>query len=203
MVDLKLSSDEELIYLLNESNILAFNEIYGRYWMKLLAQATYGLQNEAEAEECVQDVFVKIWNNRASLSLKFKLSTYLFRAIKNQVINVLEKRYALRNQLVPLSQEADVSSAISADAGLLEKELLAALEAAVAALPEKCGIVYRKSRFEGKTNQEIAQEMGISEKTVEGHITKAIKEIREGLDGPAFACFFLYLELTRHTHLLN
>lgn len=203
MGDLKHLSDEELIYWLNESNVLAFNEIYNRYWMKLLAQATYDLQNESEAEECVQDVFVKIWNNRATLSLRFKLSTYLYRAIKNQIINVLEKRYAKRNQLLPLPADLDVGSVLSADSVLLEKELLAALEAAVAALPEKCGVVYRMSRFEGKTNQEIARELGISEKTVEGHVTKAIKDIREGLDGPAFACICLYLELTHHTHFLN
>ncbi|BAV06958.1 RNA polymerase, sigma subunit, ECF family [Filimonas lacunae] len=203
MRDLQHLSDEELVHFLNEGNEWAFSEIYNRYWMKLLAQATYDLQNEAEAEECVQDVFVKIWKNRASLTLRYQLSTYLYRAIKNQAINVLEARYAKRNQLLPLPAHVPGGAAPSADAALLEKELMAALEAAIAALPEKCAVVYRMSRLEGKNNQQIASELGIAEKTVEGHITKAIKGIREGLDGPAFACFFVCFELSHHTHLLH
>jgi len=182
MGNLNKLGDGELIDMLNESNEKAFKEIYDRYWTKLLAQATYDLQNEAEAEECVQDVFVKIWNNRKSLSIRYKLSTYLYRAIKNQVINTLEKRYAKRNQLSSYPADSTVSMEPAADAAMLEKELLTALEAAIDALPEKCSIVYRMSRIEGQNNQKIAAQLGIAEKTVEGHLTRAIKDIRSNLD---------------------
>lgn len=174
---LKRLTDDELIRLVNASDEKAFNEVYDRYATKLLAQATYDLRNADEAEECVHDVFIKLWRNRANLNLQYRLSTYLYRAVKNQVINTLEKRHTLRNNLESTNINMQHDFAPSADALLIEKEMLAAMEAAIDLLPDKCAAVYRLSRLEQRSNREISLELGIAEKTVEGHITRAIKNI--------------------------
>lgn len=180
MAELKDLNDDDLIRLIKTNNEKAFNEIYNRYWSRLLAQATYDLQDKDDAEECVHDVFIKLWKNRANITLNHKLSTYLYRAVKNQVINTLEKRFALRNKIACLTDISD-NFVPSADATIIEKELLAALEQAIDNLPDKCAIVYRLSRNGNKSNREISAQLGISEKTVEAHITRALKNISDAV----------------------
>ncbi len=115
--------------------------------------------------------------------LTHSLATYLSTAVKYQIINRLDKRYAAKNlQTTELTAEMELPmQAAAADTRLLENELMQRLETTVCRLPEKCRMVYRLSREEGRTNKEIAQELAISEKTVEGHLTKALHEIRNSL----------------------
>ena len=198
MGNLSALTDDELISLLNESNEKAFNEVYRRYWQKLLAQAMYELKNETEAEECVQDIFIRIWKNRCSLSLEHKLSTYLYRAVKNQVINIHHRNYALRNKLEYYSVNQNNLFEPSADSALIEKELIAELEAAIDALPSKCSSVYRLRRVENKTTEEIASQLGIAQKTVEGHMTRALKRLGDSFSHtPVTILSFILLHLIR------
>lgn len=177
MGNLKELKDEELILLLNQSDERALVEIYNRYWNKLLAQARWDLRNEADAEDCIQELFIKLWNCRTGLTLRHKLSTYLYRAVKNQTINMLAKRNSKRNNIVFEEATGMEIFAPSADSSLLEKEMLQILEAAIDALPDKCSKIYRMSRIDGQSNKEIAKQLDVAEKTVEGHITRAIKQV--------------------------
>lgn len=193
MGNLKEIKDEDLILLLNESDDKALVEIYDRYWNKLLAQAKWDLRDEVDAEDCVQDVFIKLWNCRAGLTLRHKLSTYLYRAVKNQTINMLAKRNSTRNHMA--FEEATGIEIFSppADSSLLEKEMLQILEAAIDALPEKCSKIYRLSRIDGQSNKEIAEQMDVAEKTVEGHITRAIKHVATYFSVTTTILFLIYL----------
>lgn len=157
-------------------------EIYNRYWDKLLAVAVNRLDDEQEAEECVQDVFVSLWKRRSQLELRYQLSTYLWMAVKYQVINRLDKRYAKRSLQTTGMPDNEPAVIPSGEALVFEKELLERIEQAIGQLPEKCRIIYRMSREEGKTTREIARQLNISEKTVEGHITRALKDIRKYLN---------------------
>ncbi|HWW41944.1 RNA polymerase sigma-70 factor [Pedobacter sp.] len=177
MGNLKELKDEELILLLNQSDERALVEIYDRYWNKLLAQARWDLRDEADAEDCIQELFIKLWNCRTGLTLRYKLSTYLYRAVKNQTINMLAKRNSKRNNIVFEEATGIEIFAPSADSSLLEKEMLQILEAAIDSLPEKCSKIYRMSRIDGQSNKEIARQLDVAEKTVEGHITRAIKQV--------------------------
>jgi RNA polymerase sigma-70 factor (ECF subfamily) len=122
---------------------------------------------EAEAEECVQDVFVSLWRRRHEIELRYSLSTYLWVAVKHQVINRLDNRYAKRT--LRTTELVDETIVPSSEEQLLEKELREQIAATVSRLPEKCRMVYRLSREEGKSNKEIAEELNISEKTVYLH----------------------------------
>jgi len=195
MKDYGTFSDHDLVLLLRENDQEALREIYARYWDKLLSIAINRLSNEEEAEECIQDVFLSLWRRRGDLVLNHALSTYLWAAVKYQVINRLDKRYAKRNiKTVELVDEFTVPSA---EAYLFEKELKERIEAMVELLPEKCKMVYRMSRDEGKSNKQIASELNISEKTVEGHMNRALKDIRTNLTlfVPAFLIVYILNDL--------
>jgi len=199
MASLVKHSDMELLALLKDGNQHAFTEIFDRYWDKLLAVAVNRLNDEQEAEECVQDVFVSFWRRRDEIVLAHNLSTYLWAATKYQVLNRLDKRYTRRQLKTTEIVDENVIGLHSPEVYLLEKELMAHIESAIQELPEKCRMIYRMSREEGKTNREIAAELDIAEKTVEGHITRALRDIRTNLTSiaPAFLITQILDELHR------
>ena len=174
-------SDGELVQLVKCDDQKALSELFNRYWDKLFVVATHRLNNPEIAEECVQDVFVSLWQRRKDLELKYSIGTYFAVAIKYRVINQMDIHYRAKNKLERAAQAAEPAFAPSADQLLLEKELLSQIEVAVEKLPEKCRIVFRKSREEGKTQKQIASELGVSEKTVEAHMSKALRNLRTDL----------------------
>lgn len=119
-------TDEQLLDFVAKGDHIAFNEIYERYWDRLLSVAVNRLDNEEDAEECVQDVFLSLWNRRETTKLKYKLSTYLWAAVKYQIINRLNTRYALKNQFV--HEDMPEVRVPAADVPLLEKELMETIE---------------------------------------------------------------------------
>lgn len=176
--------EQMLLQRLRDGDERAMGEIFDRYWERLLAMAYHRLGNLEEAEECVQDVFVKLWNLRHKLELRYRLYTYLAAGIRYRVYDILDKQY--RRQL-PVGQlepdmDAEGEEDYRADWGVLEQELLAQVEAAVYRLPAKCRLVYRLSHQEGLNNAAIASHLGIAEKTVEAHLTKANKAIKDSLN---------------------
>jgi RNA polymerase sigma-70 factor (family 1) len=180
-----------LISALNRDDERALKELYDVYWMKLLAIASNRLDDDADAEECVQDVFIGLWRNRHKINITHSLNAYLAAAVKNQVFNRLAKRYTKKHNI---NFQPEQVSNISADSKLLEQDLFTSLEAAIKELPEKCQMVYRMSRLEGKTNSMIAAELNVSQKTVEGHMTKAILSIKKRFSSNTIPIFLSLLE---------
>nr|WP_226904955.1 RNA polymerase sigma-70 factor [Pedobacter schmidteae] len=173
-------TDNELTILLKKGDESAFTEIYNRYWDKLFAVAYHRVDSEPEAEEIVQDVFLSLWNRRLQLELTHSIGTYLAVAVKYQVINKLSKRHRKRKHLetIVVTEQAEESTDLWFD----EKELRIQLERVVNSLPEKCRLVFLMSREEGKSTRQIAEDLNIAEKTVEAHMTRALKEIRNSLN---------------------
>ena len=120
---------------------------------------------------------MNLWEGRADLTLKISFKAYLFQSARNRCLNALRDE----KDTVPIEGGEEYGYALAADTSVEMEELNRLIEEAVCSLPNKCGQVYRKSREEGKTNQEIAGEMGISVKTVEAQITKALKHIKKFL----------------------
>jgi RNA polymerase sigma-70 factor (family 1) len=180
MTDFNTLEEDELINLLQQEKLGAFREIYTRYWKQLYADAYKRLKNKEMAEEIVQEVFTSLWHKRGVLNIKQTLGGYLFASVSNLVIdqyrkNLVRARYKESFKLVYSETDNSTEDAI------LAKELEHTIEHEVNSLPDKCRSVFELSRVEHKTNKEIACELGISEKTVEHHITKALKHIRLGL----------------------
>lgn len=193
MAEIDILSDEELVLLLKEGSEPALSALYLRYWSKLLAVATNRLDDAEEAEECVQDVFFRLWQRRKELKLSHSLATYLAVAVKYRVINAMDKQYRIRNRMKRFLPEVPQHAVFSTEDYILEKELQETITASINKLPEKCRIVFKMSREQGLTHRQIASELDISEKTVEAHISKAIKDIKNNLvvSLPAFLAYFI------------
>jgi len=188
MPDYSKQSDLQLVALLKQGEEQALSELYMRYWDKLLVVAANHLDSPEEAEEVLQDIFFSLWQRRETLALKYSLATYLSVAVKYRIINLMDKQYRLRHKMESRIADAELLSP-SAETGLLEKELMEQIAAAVKRLPEKCRIVFTMSREQGLSHKQIAAELNISEKTVTNHLTKAMKDLKDGLNSNSFLLF--------------
>lgn len=176
-------TDNELVELIKTDNQHAFTEIYNRFWDKLLAVALNRLENLEEAEECVHDVFLKLWRLRQKLELKYSLSTYLAAAIRYRSYDLMAGQYRKQRQATQdlAGVNTDIADAHLADAHLLEQELMDMIAQSVRQLPDKCRVVYQMSREQGLSNKQIAAELNVSEKAVEAHLSRAFKGIKSNL----------------------
>lgn len=180
MYDYVEMADDDLINLLKADDHHAFTVIYNRYWDKLFAIGYRRINNQSDAEEIVQDVFFTLWKRRKVLDLRHGLSTYLAAAVKYQVINRLAKEEVRRKHLDRAAETTCIRES-STEIWLSEKEAMLKLEQCILQLPEKCRLVFELSRKEGKSTKQIAEQLRISEKTAEAHITKALSSIRNSL----------------------
>lgn len=177
--DLQFHSDEELLLLLQKGEHHAFREIYKKYWDKLLYLAGKKLGDLSEAESIVQDVFVDLWQRRETLEIKHELAGYLVVAVRYRMLNFLARQQRAETYLRDTARSLSPADR-STEEWLGFEELRGWLEKIVANLPEKCRLAYRL-RGEGYSQREIAQQMNVSEKTVETHISRALKILRTGL----------------------
>jgi len=181
-------TDPELLQLLQEDDDDAFTAIYLRYWDRLTAVAMNRLGSLEEAREVVQEVFCNLWRRREQLEIDHSLNTYLAAAVKYEVF----KRFAVKSRHRRLRQQA-LDGWQEAAEDILDKlhanELQSELFSLVKALPEKCRIVFQLSRDKGYTQKQIASELGIAEKTVEAHLSSALRKLRVGLSH-LFTLFF-------------
>jgi RNA polymerase sigma-70 factor (family 1) len=158
----------------------AFEQVFKSYYALLCRYAKSLVNDLDEAEEVVQNTFYMIWNKRESLEITGSLKAYLYRAVHNDCLNKLKH---LQVRKVHAEDYKHSNAGAYEDAGkvLQGKELRQKIEQAIAALPEQCGKVFRLSRFEELKYHEIAEQLQISVKTVENHMGKALKHMREQL----------------------
>ena len=173
-------TDADLIMSLREGNGDAFAEIYNRYWKQLLAIAYNHCRDKIIAEEIVQEVFIGLWNRRNELYIDH-VNAYLATAVRLSVFKqyVREKR---RDQIK--EQAAGPILSTWDEEKIYTRFLQQHINGIVEVLPEKCRLVFKLSRDEGLSIPEVAQRMGIAEKTAEAHLTKALKVLKLRLNRP-------------------
>ncbi len=140
----------------------------------------------------MQDIFFRLWQRRKELELRYSLSTYLAVAVRYRITDVMDHRHRKRNKVISLL-DYDSQTSPSPEELIFEKKLREQIEASIKRLPEKCRIIFRMSREQGLTYKQISGELVISEKTVEAHMSKALKDMRNNLTVvvPAFILCFL------------
>jgi RNA polymerase sigma-70 factor (ECF subfamily) len=181
--DLSSYTDEALVDLFTGSRANeAFEQLFNRYWEKLLVHAKIKLDNEADAEEVVQQVFVNLWNRRNSIRLSYNFYTYIASSVKYEIFNLLSKQQKQKNLALKAGKKLkkiEKEDIITEHYNYEDK--LATLQQELAKLPEKSRIIFLMSRRGEQSGKEIAEKLDISPKTVEAHITKAIKHLRSSL----------------------
>ncbi|NLU90471.1 RNA polymerase sigma factor [Chitinophaga sp. Ak27] len=182
------NTDEELLQLLMQNNEPAFRQLHKRYWKKLLVKAYTQLQSYADAEELVQDVFINIWYRRHSLQIKYSFHTYISAVIRYKIF----EKIAANKRRPAMEDTTDcIISDHSTELWLEGEELKATIESVIDTLPEKCQLVFRLSREQGMTEKQIAHALRISRKTVESHMSKALRILRGAVNH--LRCFFYSL----------
>lgn len=152
-----------------------------REMFPLLCQTVYKvLPQSAVAEDLAQETLLELWRRRDQLDIRLSLRAYLRRAVLNKTLN-----YIRDNRLLPEEDAGKDLEAPHTDAlqQMAASELQEKIDQAVDGLPPRCRMVFVLSRFEELSNAEIAARLGISAKTVENQMTKALKQLRESL-GP-------------------
>ncbi|QEC53770.1 RNA polymerase sigma-70 factor (ECF subfamily) [Anseongella ginsenosidimutans] len=190
MRDYEKLSDNDLTGLLKKGNIAAFEEIYNRYWSRLYSAAYKRVKSREVCQEIIQDLFTSLWLSGKELQIRASLEGYLLTAVRYKVFNHIEKELVRRNYRSTLP-EASLRIDNSTEETILLNDLSQQLEEEIVQLPEKCRQVFELSRKQQKSNKEIALELNISEKTVENHITKALRLMRAGLKDSIASLFLL------------
>ena len=178
---LDYSEDRELLTLLRRGEISAFVDIYTTYYDALLNYADRLLNDVETARDVVQQVFYKIWENRDALSISLSVKAYLFKSVYHGCLNTLAHQKYEQEQLSDFYFSTVIQSP-EAEEVLWKSDIEEAIREAMAVLPEKCREVFVLSKIEGLKNQEIAEKLGISEKTVERHMSIALSKLREELN---------------------
>ena len=171
--------ERELLDRLRRGDNAAYEAVFRQWYAPLVATIASLLRDTGPAEEVVQDVLLELWRRRETLTLEQSLRAYLFQATRNRALNYL------RRQRVEARGEPTIAAAMPspepADSEVREGELNEAIQAAIAGLPDRCRQVFELSRVEGLKYSEIATELGISVKTVEAQMGKALRVMRERL----------------------
>ena len=168
-----------LIEGLIEGNVKIYDYLFSYYYSGLVAFATKYVEDKDQAEDIVQEFFFRLWKEREKLSINQSLKSYLFTSVKNRCFDAFRHKEVMnkardyfKNMAVSEDSESDF---------LVESELRDQINQAIEKLPKKCRQVFVMNRFEGLKPDEIAEKENISVRTVEGHIGKALKLLRNEL----------------------
>lgn len=177
----KISAEVLLINGLKNSNSDIYDYLFHYYYSSLVVFGERMIHDRDVAEDLVQDFFYRLWMNREQLSIQQSIKSYCFQSIKNRCLDYL------KHQKVILKAEKEILFTHSESDGfpdfMAENELNELIQQALDRLPEKCREIFVMNRFDGLKPSEIAEKEQISVRTVEGHIGKALKLLREDLKG--------------------
>ena len=177
-----------------------FDSIYINNFSRLFLFAKEYVLFDEEAENIVQDIFLMLWEKKDILRVDVSLTAYLFTLVKNKCIDFL--RHRMVEQIYSENIQQEYNEELNVKLFALEsfdhnfsseEQIEILLRNAIDKLPERCRLIFIKSRIEGKKYKEIAEELNLSVNTVEGQISIALKKLREELKDYLPLLLFLYI----------
>ncbi|MCK0156474.1 RNA polymerase sigma-70 factor [Cellulophaga sp. F20128] len=180
MVVKEFTSDDFLISELQKSNEAAFDYLFRKYYKGLCVNAKSYVHDMDKAQSLVQDCFVKLWSSRENICEISNLSAYLAFMVRNRCIDHIRKTRAQENVYEKLEKKEAVSNT---DEHLLHSEFEEKLRCAISVLPKRSKLAFEYSRFENLTYKEIGDKMDISGKAVEALVSRALRLLRNDLNG--------------------
>lgn len=184
------ASDNDLLAAFTAGDTSAYQEIYERYWQVLFRFSRKMLQDETIAKDVVQEVFTTLWTKRTTLNISAPLAAYLYTLTRNRILDLV-KRSKVENKYLESLRDFIQLNHTTPDRLYIQKELYDQIEHEIQHLPEKMRIVFEMSRKQHKSNQEIADELLISKKTVKNQLSNALKLLKNKL-GDSFNIYLLF-----------
>ncbi|MDP4201231.1 MAG: RNA polymerase sigma-70 factor [Bacteroidota bacterium] len=191
-----INTEKNFAERLRSDDKKVIDEIFALYHIKIFRFSVSYLKNEDDAYDIVQEVFIKIWEARFSLKSDTNFDAFIFTIAKNAVMSLFRKRLSEQKYLDYLSESA-VSNALDTEEQTDYVFLRQKYEQLVETLPVKRKEIFLLSREKGLSNKEIALKQGVSEKTVEDHITKALAYLKKQLSSYGIwtlLFYFLFVE---------
>lgn len=189
-------NDQSLVQLLQKGNVVAFDLLFEVYSPKLYGFALKYFKNESDAEELVQSVFVKVWENRQALKSELSFKSYLFTIALNQIRKHFNRKASSLHYLESLQNDPELieNQAIQNDDYEL---ILQRIKLIIEQIPPRRREIFMKSKLEGKSSKEIAAELNISAGTVDNQVSEALRFIRSKLNNQnlgllLFAVLFVF-----------
>lgn len=172
--------EKEILNLIQSGDKKAFEELFFDYYPKLTVFAKKYVVDIDTAKEIVQDYFVRLYETRGNLNIQTSLKSYLYTFIRNSCLNYLNQHklhasHAENIRILNKDSKIDFSDTLE------QTELEYRIWQEVSGLPDQCKRIFNLSRKEGIKNKEIANQLGISIRTVETQISKALKILRNNL----------------------
>lgn len=177
--------EEEIIKKIRHGDRYAFEYLFKTYYSLLCNYAFDLIKDEEAAKEAVQEILIKIWENRLSLNITTSIKSYLYRSVHNHCINFLKHLQTVKNLQEKYNEDVIVNAQL---AQLTEEEFTLAdyfyegmekdLENAIDSLPEQCRIIFRLSRFDHLKHDQISKSLNLSVNTVKTQIGRALEKIR-------------------------
>lgn len=172
--------DIELIEGLSQGRESAFEVLFLKYYTPLVVFARKVISDDDLARELVQDVFVNFFEKHKEINIHSSLKAHLYQSVKNRCLNQIKREQIRRDHHANIFLDKKNDEAFVEDK-LQETELETKIFAIVQSLPLQCKKIFEMSRYEGIPNQEIADELNLSKRTVETQISKALKLLRAQL----------------------
>ncbi len=186
----KFKSDSELVEKLQKGDVDAFDEVFKKYGDRLFGFALSYLKSKEETEGLVQDVFLKIWENRKKLKKESSLKSYLFTIVYHQICEIFRKKKIHEKFLDNKKSSSDL--AVGLEEQLEYRATLEQVDKLIEQLPPKQRTIFIKSKKEVKSTKEIAKEMNLAPGTVDNQISAALKFLRKHISDKNFALLLLF-----------
>ena len=183
MINKGYYDETELLYFLSKGDSMAFARLYETYKTLVYRNALKMLKEEDFAQEILQEVFLKIWNNRTNIMLDKPFQPYLFQIMRNSIYDYFRKvaRDKKLLEVLAINIKIENQQKNTIEDQLYFKETARDIEAAIQALPPKCREVFILCKIEGKSYEEVANILQISHATVNNHIVKGTRIVKNFL----------------------
>jgi RNA polymerase sigma-70 factor (ECF subfamily) len=172
--------DNEIIGRIRNGDVGQFESLFRSSYVSLVRYAKTLIKDHDTAEEIVQDLFFRLWQDKEKINIESSLNGYLFRSVHNRCLHHIEHIKVVERHAEEVSYDQPQVQESPSDI-LNYKELQEKVARILERLPERCGKIFTMNRFEGLKYTEIAEKLSVSVKTVEANMGRALKEFRREL----------------------